>query len=82
MSTPSATPVVGEFLQFLQDLPFGGIGSAVAAGGTNIPLDIATAEAIVAAAVKDFFGGHPTTTAPATTAAITTAVNPSGAIGS
>ena len=78
----NANPLLGEFLQYLQDLPFAQIGSAVAAGGTNIPLDIAAAEAIIAATVNDFLGGHSASAAPATTSAITNAVaNASGAIG-
>lgn len=66
-----------NFLQFFQDLPFAQIGAAAGAGGLNIPLDIATAEAIATAAVKDFYAAASPTatptvdTAPATTAAIT-----------
>ena len=75
--------VLSEFLQFMQDLPFAQIGTAATAGGTNIMVDVAAAEGIVAAALKDFIGGSTTTAAPATTAAISNAVaNPSGAIGS
>ena len=78
----NANPLLGEFLQYLQDLPFAQIGSAVAAGGTNIPLDIAAAEALIAATENDFLGGHRASAAPATSSAITTAVaNASGAIG-
>lgn len=63
---------LAEFLQFFQDLPFAQIGAAAGAGGLNIPIDVAAAEAIAAAAVKDFFSGAPTTVAaPATTAAVT-----------
>lgn len=62
------------FLQFFQDLPFAQIGTAVAAGGLNVPIDVAAGEAIAAAAVKDFFTSSPAapavTTAPATTAAV------------
>lgn len=63
------------FLQFMQDLPFASIGTAVASGGLNVPIDVAAGEAIVAAAVKDFFTAPtsaPTAaTAPKTAAAIT-----------
>ena len=79
--TPAATvspPLIAEFLQFFEDIPFGEIAAVVAAGGTNIPLDVTTAEAIVAAAVKDFFGGASATKA-ATTVAIAAGVPPSAA---
>ncbi len=76
----AANPLLSEFLQFFQDLPFGAIGAAASAGGKNIAVDLATAEAIAAAAVKDFFNpatpNVPTApgATPATTAAITAAV--------
>lgn len=64
---------LNSFLQFFQDLPFAQIGAAAGAGGLNIPIDIAAAEAIAAAAVKDFFSGAApaASAAPATTAAVT-----------
>jgi hypothetical protein len=62
---------LGNFLQFLQDLPFAQIGAAAGAGGLNIPIDIEAGEAVAAAAVKDFFSGAPVTATPATTAAVT-----------
>lgn len=60
---------LSAFLQFMQDLPFSTIGSAAAAGGLNIPLDVAAGEAIAAAAVKDFFTSGGTPAAPTTAAA-------------
>lgn len=63
-----------NFLQFFQDLPFAQIGAAAGAGGLNIPIDVAAAEAIAAAAVKDFFDpaavGTSAATSPATAAAV------------
>lgn len=62
----------GAFMQFMQDLPFAKIGQAVASGGTNIPIDIEAAQAIAAAAAKDFFTRTvpaPVPDAPATVAA-------------
>lgn len=65
---------LNNFLQFFQDLPFAQIGAAAGSGGLNIPIDIAAAEAIAAAAVKDFFSGAAATPAAATaTAAAVTA---------
>ena len=72
----ATNPLLLEFLQFMSDLPFAQIGTAVASGGTNVVLDVGAAEAIVAAAVKDFFTRTVTVAAPdapATTAAITAA---------
>jgi predicted chitinase len=60
---------LGNFLQFIQDLPTAQIGTAVAAGGLNVPVDIAAAEALAAAFVKDFFSGGGTATAPKTATA-------------
>jgi hypothetical protein len=77
--TMATNPLLSEFLQFMQDLPFAGIGSAVAAGGLNVAVDVATAEQIVAAAVKDFFDpaatGTSAATAPATAAAVSAAAS-------
>lgn len=55
------------FMQFMTDFPFTQIALAATDGGLNIPVDIAAGEAIMAAAVKDFFD---TAAAPATTAAV------------
>jgi hypothetical protein len=73
--TSGGQVILGEALQFLQDLPFANILSAVSAGGTNVLVDISALEGIVSAGLKDFLGGHAPTTAPATTAAITTAAS-------
>jgi hypothetical protein len=67
--------LLSEFLQFMQDLPFASVGAAIASGGTNIAVDIAAAEAIAQAAVKDFFGGASTASAPATAAAVSAVTN-------
>lgn len=48
---------LGAFLKFIQDLPTATIGQAVAAGGMNVPLDIAAGEGIAKAIVADFFSG-------------------------
>ena len=72
---------MSALLKYLEDFPFARVGSAVVAGGTNIPLDVAAAEAIVKATVQDFFstGGAPApTTTEATTAAVTTVAAPMG----
>ena len=77
--TTQQPALLGDFLQFLQDLPFATIGPAIAAGGTNIPFDFAAAEAIAAAAVRDFFHhGGDTANTPNTAQAV---ANASGAIG-
>jgi hypothetical protein len=70
--TTTSSPLVNDFLNFLNDIPFSSIVSAVESGGTNIVLDISTAEDIVGAIVKDFFGGGtPTTAASAVTSTVT-----------
>jgi hypothetical protein len=68
---------LANFLQFMEDLPFASIGTAAASGGLDIPLDFATAQAIAAAAVKDFYTGAPASAAaaPHTTAAVTAATS-------
>lgn len=74
---------IGGFLQFMQDMPFAQIGADVAQGGMNIPMDFATGEAILAAAMKDFAAAppsapvatNPAVHAPATVAAITAATS-------
>lgn len=60
---------LANFLKFFQDLPFVQIGAAAGAGGLNIPLDIAAAEAILSAARQDFFSGASATTTAATATA-------------
>lgn len=50
-------PTLDGLLKFIQDLPTATIGQAVAAGGTNIPLDIAAGKGIMDAILKDFFSG-------------------------
>jgi hypothetical protein len=70
---------LANFLKFMQDMPFASIGTAVAAGGLNVPLDAAAAEAIAAAALKDFWDpaatGTSAATAPATAAAVKAAAS-------
>ena len=59
-----------ELFQFLQDIPFDQIAAAAAAGGTNIPADIAAAEAVMASLIKHFFsGGSAASAAPVAAAA-------------
>lgn len=64
-------PTLDGLLKFIQDLPTATIGQAVAAGGTNIPLDIAAGKGIMDAILKDFFSGATASlsAAPATAAA-------------
>jgi hypothetical protein len=71
------TKYLDEFLQFMQDLPFASVGAAVVSGGANIALDVAAAEAIAQAAVKDFFAGSTAsaTSTPHTTAAVIAAAS-------
>lgn len=64
-------PTLGAFLKFAQDFPIADVGSAVAAKGMNVPLDIQTGKEILAALVEDFFNSSTPSTAPA--AAPTTA---------
>jgi hypothetical protein len=68
-STTTTNPLVSELFQFFEDIPFGLVGTAIAAGGLNVPADVAAGEAFVAAVLKDFFAGASPTKAAASAAA-------------
>jgi hypothetical protein len=61
-TTPTNNKLLSEFFNFFEALPFGQIGVAIAAGGSNVPADVAVVEAVLAAAAQAFFSGQPAAT--------------------
>jgi len=57
--TPSTpTKLLSEFLIFLAGFPYTQVAGAALAEGTNIPLDITTAAALMTDFVKAFYSGQ------------------------
>ena len=59
----SPTKPLDQWLVFLEGLPFAQIAGAALAGGTNIPLDITAAIALITDVSKAFFSGQSVQTA-------------------